>query len=58
VLVVVGHGIDLAQARGRVYQHIEQIRFSDGVYRHDIAAPERLAAHAAASARWLPAEDR
>jgi phosphoribosylamine--glycine ligase len=58
VLVVVGRGTDLAQARGRVYQHIEQIRFSDGVYRHDIAAPERLAAHAAAAARWLPAEDR
>ena len=56
-LVVVGRGADLAQARQRVYQHIGQIRFTDGVYRHDIAAPERLAAHATATARWLPGED-
>jgi len=37
VLTVVGRGVTLSQARGRVYDNIQRIHFQDAYYRKDIA---------------------
>ena len=43
VLTVVGHGSDLAQARAKVYDNIERIRFPGAHYRRDIGLLKQAA---------------
>lgn len=47
VLVVVAQGTSLEQARSKAYAYIDEVDFASGFCRHDIAAPDRLAAIAA-----------
>jgi len=43
ILTVVGRGEDIEAARARAYESIAEIQLEGSFYRHDIAAPARLA---------------
>jgi phosphoribosylamine--glycine ligase len=43
ILTVVGLGEDIEAARARAYESIAEIQLEGSFYRHDIAAPARLA---------------